>query len=72
MTPTLAFVGWIRLPGQLWQPVVSAETEDEAWRLLRQHVDRLNAKMIDSYIGPADVDPRGRRVAGSTQKRLFT
>jgi hypothetical protein len=66
------FTGWIRLPGQTWKAVVHAATEDECWRLLRLHIESLHAKSIDSYIGPADVDPRGRRVAGSTQKRLFT
>src|SRR5579875_3569107 len=53
MPPTALFTGWIRLPGQLWQAVVTASTEDEAWCLLRQHVDRLDAKMIDTFIGPA-------------------
>lgn len=64
------FTGWIRLPGQLWQSVVTAADEDDAWRLLRQHVDQLGAKMIDTFVGPASVDPRGRR-RPATQGRLF-
>ncbi len=71
MPPTALFTGWIRLPGQLWQAVVTASTEDEAWCLLRQHVDRLDAKMIDTFIGPADVDPRDRRRPGSVQQEMF-
>lgn len=65
------FTGWIRLPGQLWQAAVTASTEDEVWRLLRQYVDRLDAKMIDTFIGPSDVDPRGRHRAGPLQPELF-
>lgn len=42
------YTGWIRLPGQLWQAVVTADSEGEAWHLLRQHVDQLDAKMIDT------------------------
>ncbi|MHB1424534.1 MAG: hypothetical protein ACYC3I_15290 [Gemmataceae bacterium] len=64
------FTGWIRLPGQTWKAIVHAATEDEAWRLLRQHVDQLAAKSIDSYIGPSSVDPRGRRPV-ATQRRMF-
>ena len=67
-----AFIGWIRLPASTWQAVVTASTEDEAWRLLGQHVDQLDAKMVDTFIGPADVDPRGRRVSSYKQNRLFT
>jgi hypothetical protein len=64
------FIGWLRLPGQLWQPVVTAADEDEAWRLLRQHVDQLHAKMIDTFVGPSDIDPRGRR-RPTRQGKLF-
>jgi hypothetical protein len=71
MPPTPMFTGWIRLPGQLWEPVVTASTEDEAWRRLRQHVDRLDAKIIDTYIGPSDVDPRGRRRPGPAKRETF-
>ncbi len=55
------FTGWIRLPGQTWQAIVAASTEDDAWRLLRQHVDQLRAKMIDTFVGPSEIDPRGSR-----------
>ena len=64
------FAGWVRLPGHQWEPVVSAADEDTAWHLLRRHVERLHAKMIDSFVGPANVDPRGRHRPG-TQGRLF-
>jgi hypothetical protein len=65
------YIGWIRVPGQLWHAVVSAPTEDAAWHLLRLHIDQLGAKVIDSFVGPASVDPRGRRRRGDVQGRLF-
>jgi hypothetical protein len=66
------FTGWTRLPGFTWQAVVSAATEDAAWRLLRQHVAQMGAKLIDTFVGPASVDPRGRRRRGCVQGRLFS
>jgi hypothetical protein len=65
-----AFTGWFRLPDQLWQPVVTTDDENAAWRRLRLHVDRLNAKVIDLYVGPSDIDPRGGRRA-VMQRRMF-
>ena len=70
MNPSPAFAGWNRVPGQLWTRVVGAESEDEVWRLLRQHVDQLHAKMIDTFVGPSDIDPRGRR-RPTRQGKLF-
>ena len=49
----MTFSGWTRLPGQTWQAVVTGADEDTAWRLLRQHVEHLDAKLIDLYVGPA-------------------
>ncbi len=49
--------GWIRLPGQRWESIVTAPSEDEAWRQLRQHVEQLAARFVDTYVGASGVDP---------------
>lgn len=55
---TTTFTGWLRLPGQDWQPIVTAETEDEAFRLLHDHIDRLAPPRVDAYYGPSSIDLR--------------
>ena len=56
-TSVASFSGWIRLPGQRWQSVVTAPSEDTAWRQLRQHVEQLAARFVDTYVGASGVDP---------------
>jgi hypothetical protein len=64
------FNGWTRLPGQSWQAVVTGSDEDTAWRLLRQHVEQLGARFVDTYVGPADADPRSRRLPASQSREV--
>jgi hypothetical protein len=61
MSVTIKLAGWIRLPGHLWQLVVEADSEDTAWCLLREHVDRIGAKLIDRCVVAFGIDSRDRR-----------
>ena len=58
--PDAIFRGWLRLPRSKWQPVVTATSEADAWRLLQEHVDHLGARVADLYIGQPGADPRRR------------
>jgi hypothetical protein len=62
--------GWLRLPGGKWQAVVTVADQDTAWGLLRQHIEQLDAKVIDTYVGSAGADPnhRQRRFPRCVQK----
>jgi hypothetical protein len=64
------YTGWTRLPGQTWQAVVTAPNEDAAWRLLHEHVKQLRVKTVDTFIGPSEIDPRGRRRTCPKRKRF--
>ncbi len=70
-----SFRGWLRTPGSDWQPVASGSTEDDCWQRLRQHIASLGLRFVDSFVGPADSDPRrrGPRQAIRTpgQRRFF-
>lgn len=67
--------GWYRLAGSDWQPVASADTEDECWQRLRQHVASLGARFVDLFVGVSQSDPRRRgprqAVREPSQKRMF-
>ncbi len=67
-TSIAGFSGWIRLPGQRWESIVTASSEEEAWRQLRQHVEQLGARFVDSYVGASGVDPNA---APKMRRRRF-
>lgn len=71
-----SYRGWLRLPGGDWRPAVAGDTEDETWRKLRQHIQYLGVRFVDSFVGPADSDPRRRSarrqaVRQPSQHRMF-
>ncbi|HTU20246.1 MAG TPA: hypothetical protein VMG10_19435 [Gemmataceae bacterium] len=54
------FTGWTRRPGERWQAVVTAASEDACWRELRRHIEQLGAKYIDTFVAVASVDPNAK------------
>jgi hypothetical protein len=63
------YTGWTRLPGQSWQAIVTAAVENEVWRQLREHVEQLGPRFVDTYVGPSAVDPNDK--PASMRRRRF-
>ncbi len=57
----IMYAGGFRLSGGKWQAVVITADEAAAWRVIRQYVEQLNAKVIDTYVGHAGVDLNHRQ-----------
>jgi hypothetical protein len=52
------FAGWAR-PNRRhkWKLVITAESEDAAWRALHAYAERLEARSVDLTLTRAGVDP---------------
>lgn len=51
------FVGWFRIRGERWKPVVSGDTDPEAFRKLLEHSSKIKAHASDLLVLPVGVKP---------------